>query len=59
MLPVPGGRGRPAGRIHISGLRDAGANSISKVPPRARAVARNRSPLFLMHFSEDAVMYGS
>ena len=47
MLPVPGGRGRPAGRIHFSGLRDAGANSISKVPPRARAVARNRSPLFL------------
>jgi hypothetical protein len=50
MLPVPGGRGRPAGRIHFSGLRDAGANSISKATrnsPRARAVARNRSPLFL------------
>jgi hypothetical protein len=52
----------PAGRIHFSSLRDAGANSISKATrnsPRARAVARNRSPLFLMHFSEDAVMYGS
>ena len=52
---------RPSDEIDgdAAGWRDAGANSISKVPPRARAVARNRSPLFLMHFSEDAVMYGS